>query len=270
MTVNSQEYPPHGMERSIDLQRAFASMSAETTPKVDAIDYKRRIVQEVTTRNLLPIDILREYPTVYVCSGLDIEYPLLLGARKIVMVDPIFEDEAELSSLQERLKGITQSDIQVDSDTFSFEFDFGEGRENVDVSCAGVLYSRQGTESFREMLSAIPRSKTLDLGPPQREFQYFKPPAVIGMLLGFRTAPGADIDDNEEALSRLIKGGVILVDSSLNIGMKALDGGNDFAPGHEKRKIERIRSAYEQKGLEFVELETEGDNINYTFVRKSN
>lgn len=73
---------------SVDLVYAFLRMQAMTMPTTKALNSKRLIVQEITLKKYLKgIEDLR---VVYVGSAVDIEYPLLLGARKITMVDPSY------------------------------------------------------------------------------------------------------------------------------------------------------------------------------------
>lgn len=263
-----------GLFHSSDLERAYLNLSANTHPKEDAIEHKKRIVRELRNRNLFSPEIQRNYPLVYVASGLDIEYPLLLGGRKVILVDPIFANEDSVTRLTERIKGLTNSQVRQERKKLVFEFDFGEGKEEVNVTVEGVFYSEAGRKAELDFLSKVPKPTDWqpeeELESKQEELGYFQPPKQIGMILGFRTSPDAAIDSNQVAMAGLVRGGIILVDEALNILFRMMkqDESLLFESEEDRKPFELMKRKYESLGFEFIELQEEGQYINYTFLKK--
>lgn len=73
-------------------RKAFEQIDAATVPRKGAIEHKKRTVIEVREKKLIDQEVLKNNPTVYVGAGIDFEYPLSLGAREIILVDPVLKD----------------------------------------------------------------------------------------------------------------------------------------------------------------------------------
>jgi len=120
-----------------DLRNAFKHLVVTTTTYYldSAIQYKRDLVLEIAGNYLPPSGVLREYPSVYIASGVDVALPLCLGARKIVMVDKAFQDDPEARDIViDRIITITSQQPTIISDhEVSFLFDFGDDKEEVRV-----------------------------------------------------------------------------------------------------------------------------------------
>lgn len=135
-------------------------------------------------------NIVQNYPTVYLGSGIDIEYPLVLGSRKIILVDPVFRDSKIRGIVIGRIAELTgEQPSKVLESTHSFTFDFGNGREE-----ATVTFEQEPYSSVEEV------SK-------------YKIPENIGMILCFLSTTGLTRGHNLDAQSvrdKLVPGGMIL------------------------------------------------------------
>lgn len=96
---------------------------------------------------------------VYLGSYTDIHFPLSMRGRSITLVDPVFRDEPEmLDQLKSEIEKYGEFTMTQEDDAyhFAFEFDFGQGKEPVNVTLLP-----QGAEEY-------------------------SPTSEIGMLLSFK------------------------------------------------------------------------------------
>lgn len=273
-----------------DLKNAYQNLSASSFPKESAIRHKKNIISETRVRNLLPEDVLKQYPTVYAGSGTDIEYPLCLGSRKIIMVDPLFIDESAKEEVDSRIGQITGEGLQKDGDTRTFQFDFGSGKESVTVEYVGADFTSKVSESSQEhsepWMKSVPDIGNEDadedaswmrpipsidkpLGEQEDDYQpqepppSFVPPAQIGMLLTFKLN-FAQPDSNPQTIDNLVSGGMILSDAPIGHTYEI------YQPKALTHNVDDIRAAYQAEGkYQFIKLESGENNPTYTFVQKN-
>ncbi len=152
------------------------------TINYDSVNHKIRL-------GLRLIDHIRNsgiynYPAVYLASGLDLEFPLVLRARRIIMIDPIFKDENNINIIRRKIinyddNGSSYKQISKFHHHFTFQFDFGFGSETVHLDLFAKTY---------------------------QEFNYLSP---IGYIIEFNN----ELDHclyKSELLERLITNGVII------------------------------------------------------------
>ncbi len=202
--------PPKSIHFSPDMLRAFNSIDAFATGRMgnqELIKNKQEIVTEVTKKKLLE-NVLTEYPLVYIGSGTDIEYPLCLGGRVIVMVDPIFESPKALADIKTKIENITGEKIAQQSlEKLGFTFDFGSGKKPVIVHFSPKYYgSPESLERRRRVWQNMPSATGKKVEGNIPPLPRFEPPEKIGLLLGFQSW----VDEDLQALDNLVTGGYIL------------------------------------------------------------
>ena len=86
------------------------------------------------------------YPALYIGSNTDIEFPIILGARKIILLDPCFKDENKVNAVFQK---IIQYDISENAAIkkisnkhhhIKYQFDFGEGIEDCYIDILSLGY----------------------------------------------------------------------------------------------------------------------------------
>jgi hypothetical protein len=173
-------------------------MRASTMPHHERAEQKRGIVSEIIRKNVISEEILKNFPIVYLGSGSDINYPLAIGGRNIVLVDMAVSDENNRHGVLRRLSEVFDSEISnPDGNEFSFSFDFGDGPEEVLVSLESGMYAPMNEEQVAEY------------------GEYVLPDKVGAILTFVLNSPLGFIKINDEALSHLVDGGVIIEDSRL-------------------------------------------------------
>jgi hypothetical protein len=156
-------------------------------------EVKKGIVLEVADKVLISDEILRNHPVVYIGSGTDIEYPLALGGRIIVMVDPLLGHEEARKELLEKVQKYSGANlVESDNGIIDFPFDFGSGEESVKVELAAVHYPYQ--ENLRK----------------EDDYQL---PQDIGVVILY--APAGVIVDEGEVKEKLTEGGAIINEYTL-------------------------------------------------------
>ncbi len=241
---------------SIEEQKAFGQVDAATLPRKGAIEHKKNNILEIRKNNLINVEIIKENPTVYIGSGIDFEYPLLLGARNIILVDPILKEDAVIQKLKEKIKSITDLEpTKISENELCFLLDNGE---TVKIRMEPTLYG--SPEGIAKMQS-----------DEKEQIKRFQPPEKIGMILGFRTV-GTDVDEDKESTEKLINGGYILTDNAFNSFFEALTDEEKreyLYANSPKKPIEIMLEKWREKGYDFIPLESEGDSYQYTFLRKN-
>ncbi len=117
----------------------FDTISTTTNP-ASKREVKKGIVLEAVEKRLVSGELLRQHPLIYIGSGTDVEYPLALGGRSILMVDPIFGHEEARQELIEKIRKIVAENSVIEDTAINFKFDFGEGPENVRVEMVAQHY----------------------------------------------------------------------------------------------------------------------------------
>jgi hypothetical protein len=97
---------PEDFLKSGQRRAAWSAIRTNTLPTTKA-DMKRGVVLESIHRRLLPENIFKTHPVVYIGSGVDVEYPLALGARYIVLVDPIFTSHDAIRNVVKKVEVLT-------------------------------------------------------------------------------------------------------------------------------------------------------------------
>jgi len=120
----------NGVLPTKDLRRSFSTLSAATLSLYNlAVLEKKQNVLEIREKNVLNEELLKHSATLYIGTGLDIEYPLCFGARNIVMIDPIFKDKSVIERLRLKISELTENQFTENDGHFYFKFDFGQGKE---------------------------------------------------------------------------------------------------------------------------------------------
>lgn len=111
---------------SLETDTAFP-MGHIVTKLENALALRSRLQQE---------GIVQREKTEYVGSGVDVEYPLLLGSRNLILVDPILQDKKSSTKVSERVRRFDPEAQEIKEDgslTIHFLFDFGNGKEKTSV-----------------------------------------------------------------------------------------------------------------------------------------
>jgi len=230
------------------LRQAFARIESATGTIANlATLRKREAIINIRERSLINETITKSAPLVYLGAGTDIEYPLTLGAREIVMVDPIFTEQRFIDSVKGRI-GAIAGEVRVAADgALQFQFDFGNGPEPVIVRLCASAYGESGQIAGSSVKA-------------------FEPPEKIGMFLTFQ---GPDATSDKESFERLVEGGYVLSNAPLSYMGEAFSESETLherygANAGERRGI--IDGIYRARGLESLHL-FENDP-SQTFVRK--
>ncbi len=242
--------------RSSDMQKMFRQLNAATFPRDGAILHKQRILFELRERKLIDENLLRQAPAVYAGSGIDFEYPVLMGARRVIMVDPIFSDERARADLINRISQIAE--VTEASEELCFEVSFdSEEKEIVTLLIRPEIFGNP----------TLPHVEA-----ERNRFQSFSFEGSISLLLGFRTE-GADIDTDPTILGHMLPGGVVLAD---HMSSRYLQSLSEDDKGHLFRNVfpdivaihESLKGYWIKQGFDFIPLVSEGEGYNYTLLKK--
>ena len=181
---------------SPELRKVFDNFDTTTNPREPNIEKKQGIVSEVLRRQLLDEDVLQKHPSVYIGSFVDFLYPLALGSRNIVLVDPVLENEKVTPALAGLLKKITGCEPFVSRNAITVPFDFGDGSEEVTIRIEAKPY--------------IPPEEAGGM-----EDRYTLPDQAGLVLLFASQGPDAKVVLEEGIERRMVEGGVILCDDVL-------------------------------------------------------
>ena len=236
-------------------RRIFEQIDAATGGHESAIKHKQQTILEIRNKKLPDQAILDGNPVVYVGSGIDWEYPVCLGGREIILVDPILGNENSIRQLKERIKGATGSEPTTKDGGLQFLVDFGTGDEKISIKLEPALYC---SPEFQERLKINGEDK----------LSRFQPPEKIGMLLGFQfTGTDVEIDDDTETMSNVITGGFVLANNALGnfFHRVTMEEQGQYLLSSPEEKLTVKRNWWKEKGLDLIPLETVPD----TFLRKS-
>ena len=207
---------------SVARRKAFDNITAETGPKRINTERKKGLASAILERGFLNEEILKRYPTIYLGSLLDVEYPLALGSRHTVLVDYQLSLEKDLPVLAEKLKKLSSSEPLIEGNRATVTMDLGSGPEEVSFEIEAKWYNPDEEAIQKidpEILARI------------KEYQL---PDKIGLLLAY--APGGPL------------GGV---DLEPNIERKIVDGGAILF----HRKLTHIKGGY----AETIEIKPENE-----------
>ncbi len=243
---------------SADMQRIYRQLRAATFPSDSAILHKQRTLRELRERKLLDETLLRKAPAVYVGSGFDFEYPVLMGARRVMLVDPILSDERARKLLIERVEQISPVTETAGEVHFEMEFEPGE-KETVTLEIRPEMYGG---------LPTMPHTVALT-----ERFESFQTDEPISLLLGFRTE-GMDIDTDPKMMDQIAPGGIVIADHMSSQYLHTLSDEEKARllhnlDGWDIRAVHASLQQYWDKlGFDFVPLQSEGDSYHYTCLRK--
>lgn len=216
-------------------RRIFDNISANTGFSGDATEHKKSNVLRIRSQKLLEEKIVGKLPTLYVGSGLDFEYPISLGVRNLVMIDPIFTEQENIKRLQDKIRNTEGLVLLEMSDS---EIGFILDEKEIKITIAPNIYSSKKPPEPPKQLSPEEEKMFLRLEQkrlerqkerqargcfeegvvekePKKIISRFQPPDKIGMILGFR-AMMTKADTDEESLNNLVNGGYILFDEDID------------------------------------------------------
>jgi len=134
--------------------QALDAIDTTTRPRTKR-EIKKGIVLEATEKKLIEENILEKDPVIYIGSGTDVEYPLALGARNIVLVDPIFTVSEAVAEVKKRIESIISGEVEGKNGTLAFEFDYGRGLEPSAVSLVAKPYHDEKQEGDYEIPNGV-------------------------------------------------------------------------------------------------------------------
>ncbi|MBI4250119.1 hypothetical protein HY622_00835 [Candidatus Uhrbacteria bacterium] len=302
-TSRDYAHPSDSVLPTEHLRLAYAHIGAETGNVDAAIAQKRAFVVDIRTDKLIDEEIFKKYPTVYVGARKDIEFPLCLGSRTIMMVDPELHDPKICTEVEDRISKIITHQPEWVGDGLRFKFDFGQGEEDVLITFHSELFlspeayaatqeesdEALGIRRVAEQLTEDPdhwlitddvkeewRTKTgrfaPDYKPEKRKTpSRFEAPNKIGMLLGYRTT-GIDLDQDPASLAALVPGGYILSDhefASIADSLLPSQMQEVMNAAMEGKGSEVYKKKWLLRGFITIPLASQGSSDHYTFVRKS-
>lgn len=205
-----------------ELYNAFKNIDAATGNQIGAIVHKKSLIIESIEKNLFNQEILANYPTVYLGSGIDFEYPLCLGAKKIILSDPILSEQDTITKIKNRilLIGINNLIEQTDKD---FEFNIGNKSFNIklspeyfshntghDVDLTGIndfISNRQIGKMAKNSTEEPPKNLTTE---KKHQYTSLSLPEQVGMALTF--CPQYINVATPELTDKIVKGGYVFAD----------------------------------------------------------
>ena len=208
-----------------------------------AIKLKQETVLEINSKKLLDQEILKQGVTVYAGSSVEFAYPLALGARHILMVDPIFAEENYIDDLKEEVEEVVSKIIEIkngkskpvfDGNVIKFKYRHNKKlpAEEVTIELVGAYYASPA--AYRKIDADAPRFETDE---------------NIAMLLAHRFKRNSLLSD-VDSVSKLIPGGYVLIDDT------------------EEIPDELVREWFFNKAK--LRLESfEKDNRRYAFLRRN-
>jgi|GEM_PF-3314985 len=182
---------------SDDRINAYDDLDAFTGLRKAKIEQKKGIIGEILKNGLLSEEVLKNYSTVYLGSCVDIEYPLTIGARDIVLVDPGFVDPKWKDEVVMRLRKITKLEPVVEENLITASFDFGKGKETIRI----VLVSKFFALSLED----------------KKEESYKLPDQTGNIILFASQGPDGAIGVSEEMKKRVVSGGTIIADDCVYV-----------------------------------------------------
>lgn len=205
-----RDFPPLTPERKqqhFKSPERIAALDGVSTATTDGRGWmramKKAIPAALLEQGLLREDLLKTLPTVYLGSLDSVEWPLAMGARHIELVDPAFQDEKVRESVAQKIRRLTGEAMPEHAQEFSFQFDFGRGKEAVTVKMVPQAYPLNGWGD------------------------YVLPEHVACILLFASGGPGGYLRPTDEMKSHVVPGGLI-VDAA-----KVWQAGEKGEPGKE-------------------------------------
>ncbi|MSU54761.1 MAG: hypothetical protein EXS48_02955 [Candidatus Staskawiczbacteria bacterium] len=181
--------------------KAFESIDTSTNPRRSNIEKKQGIISEIIKKGLVSEEVLKNNPLLYLGSGTDVEYPLALGSRKIIMADFMLQDVEVRQYIADRIKSLINKEVTVEGDEFVFNFDFGEGEEVVRVKFIGQELASQYNENHEKLLDEFDKQI----------------PDNVGIVIKYAShGPAGSIIIDDKTKAKIIDGGVILEEDTIS------------------------------------------------------
>lgn len=226
---------------------------------------KVALASEINRRGLLETALVREHTTAHICSNTDFVLPLLLGARRIDLIDPILNDPAKLTLIEEQLRNVAGEVERIDNQ-FSAHIDFGQGKELVHITClAQRLISPHDIEPTNPA-ALKPDQLEEAFGWSKPSTEVYTPSGPLGLILGYNSY-SVRVSDNPQLTNNLVPGGYIL-------NLETLDGLPDWEailntmPESEEFLDHWLVQQYEKDGnYRYIPLETDF-NEPMSFLQK--
>ena len=174
---------------------AYDKISTSTNPPRANIDKKKGIVSEVIKNNLIDEETLKKYPSVYIGSGTDIEYPLAMGARKIILVDPNLAETEFRDEMLRQLNNLTPNNLTISDSKINFDFDFGNGPEKAEIVISPTHHNPRFTVN--------------------NSHGVFNSPEQIGLVMTYVTQDpySSSVEIDDDIASKLVDRGLVLFDN---------------------------------------------------------
>lgn len=180
---------------SEDRVRALDAITTTTLPCIQKGEMKKGVVLAVAEKNLISQEVLRRHPLVNIGSGTDIEYPLAVGGRIIIMVDPILEKESIQGEVVEKIEKLISEKTTRQGNKIFFNFDFGNGKESTSVELVNKPYPIK-----------------------DREIGDYDLPDDTGAIILFASqGPGGRVKTDEAMTSKLVDGGLMIEETTATI-----------------------------------------------------
>lgn len=176
------------------------------------------------------------YPAIYIGSGLDLEFPMILRARKIILVDPCFQDEKNINQIFQKASRFSSQipnilKISTFHNRISFKFDFGQGQEVVSVDLFAQDY-----ESYKHILP-------------------------VGYIIEFNSRLD-HILYKSDLLAKLVVGGLIIDNHESPLRQQSIGIADILRYGRDKDSIEEGKAG--KLGLKTIRIE----NVPFAVYQK--
>ena len=226
-----------------DLHNTFESINTSTLSVFGIATMEKKLyVLDFLEKHIADENLLKNFETIYIGSGDDLEYPLCLGARKIIMLDPSLKEPTLLQELRKKIEKISDNNYKEDKNHFYFKFNFNGNEENVVITLDTRIYTKEED-------AYVPKT------------DHFIPTYNVGAIIAFQSI---DPTQNNETIKKLHSGGFILTNKTLEKFneeyMKQPETKPDEkrlfdeADVNEKRKI--LEKFYKTKGFSSINLES--------------
>ncbi len=177
------------------------------------------------------------YPLLYISSHLDLEFPLILQAKKIIMLDPCFARNENIGSILQKVINYDSGQPEVNHISswhthITFNFDFGRGLEKVHLD----LIARK----YQDYEIVLPLSCILEFNSPLEHTLYKK-----------------------DILQKLMIGGLIINNQQSPLKTTKISFLDMLQYGNNVDKIEDVKA--NKLGLETIRI----PNVPYAIYKKT-
>ena len=251
------------------LTKAFELLSSiHQEDPLGTLIAKKALVAELWDHHLLPTDLLRQYHAAYVGSNTDVALALAFGMRKGLLVDYIFKAPIVQAYVGQIIEVIIGKKPSLEGNTFRFDFDFGDGLEQTEISCLKRRWQPAVvTPRIRKIVD--PGSiKTYERNIVMQEQEYgdvpyFTADNPLSALL-FYSAGTARAENHPDAVDSLVGNGLIFNNTTADCCrvVSSIEGPTRLAD-----YVDNIARQYRNEGtFEFIKLNRQ--KYRYSFLRK--